>query len=68
MKESLLASWWAREAAKRSMQLDNEIDRNEIFQALRGTRNKWFDKVQKNPDLFKDLVDGKNKDWDSIYD
>lgn len=59
--------WYMNEKAKRNQNLDNELDRNEISAALKGSRNRWFDRVQMNLNKYASFIEGKSS-WKDIYE
>ena len=63
---SPLYLWYQEEDAKRRQGLKNEIDINEIISASKGVRNRWFERVKKNPDLYRPVIDGKECDWAAV--
>lgn len=61
-------AWYMDESTKRSQGLLNELDGNEIRQAMRGVKNTWYKLVNEKPDLFKPFANNKEKqeDWEKI--
>lgn len=63
---SPLLLWWEVEKTKQRSGLENEIDFNEITQALKGVKNKWHEKVKANQKIFENYVNGKTVTWQEI--
>lgn len=58
--------WWLAETKKRNLELENEIDFNEIEQALRGVKNKWFVRVSDQREKFALYSEKKGMTWVDI--
>ena len=58
--------WYHEENAKRMKGEQNEIDINEIVAAASGVKNRWHDRVKKNPALYVPVIEGRDYDWQAI--
>jgi hypothetical protein len=65
---SPIYTWFLAQKARQSRGEENELDMNRIKAALEGVRNEWYKPVQKNPDIFKLVADGKPHNWLVIRD
>lgn len=63
---SPLYIWYQEENAKRTKGERNEIDENEIIQAAKGVRNRWYERVTKNPNLYIPVLENKCCDWEAM--
>lgn len=64
--ESPLKLWYLQENEKRYARQKNEIDIAEIRHAAKGGKNRWSERLKKNPDLYKPVIQGKDCDWETI--
>lgn len=61
--ESPNKMWYMQENHKRKLRLENEIDINDIKAAAKGVINRWSAAVNKNPIIFRPVLENKPFDW-----
>lgn len=66
MRGSPAQEWYFKHKALQEKGLENELDIAEIKAALKGTKNKWYKRVQLYPSRFKTLKDGGDYSWSEL--
>lgn len=63
---SALVSWYVTENEKRLQKRDNEIDIQDIKNALQGFKNNWSPTIAKHPEVFEKFRESQTYDWKQI--